>query len=118
MTADTATLTEAEQRFVSILAAQSPDIANVADLARRFAALIRERRGGDDLEEWLAQAERSPLWAFAKSLRQDLPAVSAALSLPWSTSPVEGQINRLKMLKRQMYGRAGFALLQRRLLAA
>lgn len=118
MTADTATLTDAEQRFVSTLAAQSPDIAGAADLARRFAALVRDRRGSDDLKAGLAQAERSPLRAFAKGLRQDLPAVHAALSLPWSTSPVEGQINRLKMLKRQMYGRAGFGLLQRRLLAA
>jgi transposase len=44
--------------------------------------------------------------------------VRAALSLPWSTSPVEGQINRLKTIKRQMYGRAGFALLRQRVLAA
>ena len=42
----------------------------------------------------------------------------AALALPWSTSPVEGQINRLKTIKRQMYGRAGFDLLRRRILAA
>jgi transposase len=49
---------------------------------------------------------------------QDLAAVQAALDLPWTTSPVEGQINRLKMLKRTMYGRAGFELLRRRVLYA
>ena len=56
--------------------------------------------------------------AFAQSLSQDLAAVRAALTLPWSTSPVEGHINRLKTVKRQMYGRASFDLLRQRLLAA
>ena len=55
---------------------------------------------------------------FARSLRQDRDAVQAALRLPWSTGPVEGQINRLKVIKRSMYGRAGFDLLRHRVLAA
>ena len=53
-----------------------------------------------------------------RHVRQELPAVRAALGLPWGTSPVEGQINRLKTIKRQMYGRAGFELLRQRVLAA
>jgi transposase len=55
---------------------------------------------------------------FAAGLRRDFAAISAALKLPWTTSPVEGQISRLKMLKRTMYGRAGFGLLRARVLHA
>ena len=55
---------------------------------------------------------------FAISLRHDIGAIQAALDLPWTTSPVEGQVNRLKMLKRTMYGRAGFKLLRARVLYA
>jgi transposase len=59
-----------------------------------------------------------PLQRFAKGLRHDYDAVKAGVTLPWSTGPVEGHINRLKMLKRQMFGRAGIDLLQRRFLLA
>jgi transposase len=55
---------------------------------------------------------------FAVGLRQDIAAVRAGLSLPWSNGPTEGHINRLKCLKRQMYGRAKLDLLRQRLLAA
>lgn len=57
-----------------------------------------------------------PLVRFASGVREDRAAVEAGMSLPWSNGQVEGQINRLKMLKRQMYGRAGMELLSRRLL--
>ncbi len=53
---------------------------------------------------------------FVRTLKQDLSAVESAVSEPWSNGPVEGQLNRLKMLKRQMYGRAGIELLRARLL--
>jgi transposase len=55
---------------------------------------------------------------FARGLREDLAAVTAGLTLPWSNGPVEGQVTRLKLLKRQGYGRAGFPLLRQRLLQA
>ena len=55
---------------------------------------------------------------FAKRLSADYEAVRAAVTLSWSNGPVEGQINRLKMLKRTMYGRAGLTLLSRRFLLA
>lgn len=58
------------------------------------------------------------LHAFADGLRRDYQAVTAGLTLPWSSGPVEGHVNRIKMLKRQMYGRAGFALLRKRVLLA
>ncbi len=66
----------------------------------------------------LEAAARTPLKEFAAGLRRDIGAIQAALDLPWSTSPVEGQVNRLKMLKRTMYGRAGFQLLRARVLNA
>jgi transposase len=70
---------------------------------------------------WLGTAEASAcpeMRGFARGLRQDAAAVQAAMTEPWSNGPVEGQVNRLKMIKRQMYGRAGFTLLRARVLAA
>jgi hypothetical protein len=54
--------------------------------------------------------------SFAQGLREDLAAITAGLTLPWSNGPVEGHVNRLKLRKRQGYGRAGFALLRHRVL--
>ena len=65
---------------------------------------------------WLEAAERSPYAPFARSLRRDQDAIAAALQLPWSNGMVEGQIHRLKLIKRQMYGRSGFDLLRLRIL--
>lgn len=64
----------------------------------------------------LNHAADTPLKEFVTNLRHDIGAVQAALDLPWTTSPAEGQINRLKMLKRTMYGRAGFNLLRARVM--
>ena len=61
---------------------------------------------------------RTPLAKFAISLRRDLSAIKNALATPWNTSPVEGKISKLKMIKRTMYGRAGFKLLRARILHA
>ena len=69
-------------------------------------------------DTWLAGASDSLLAGFARSLRSDNAAVRAALSLAWSNGPTEGHINRLKLLKRTMYGRASLDLLRRRVLAA
>ena len=66
----------------------------------------------------LADAAGTSLAEFAANIRRDLAAVQAALDLPWTTTPAEGQINRLKMLKQTMYGRAGFPLLRARVLHA
>ena len=66
----------------------------------------------------LAAATGTLFARFAASLRRDFDAINAALVLPWTTSPVEGQISRIKMLKRTMYGRAGFELLRARVLSA
>ena len=79
--------------------------------------MVRKRAAGT-LDGWLMSAEASELRGFAAGLRREEAAVRAALTEPWSTSPVEGQINRLKALKRQMYGRAKYDLLRSRVLAA
>jgi len=115
--ADPAMLPGAEQAFVSALLAQAPELANGIAVAKRLNLLLR-RKSQESLAAVLADAAGTPLAEFAASLRHDLAAVQAALDLPWTTSPAEGQINRLKMLKRTMYGRAGFPLLRARVLHA
>ena len=81
---------------------------------------MRERRG-TALEAWRTTATASGIAAlarFAQGLQADLVAVTAGLTLPWSNGPVEGHINRLKLLKRQGYGRADVGLLRQRVLQA
>jgi transposase len=79
---------------------------------------VRERQPGK-LGEWVAAAVASgieEMTHFGVGLRRDWEAVVAGLTLPWSNGPVEGQVNRLKLLKRQMFGRAGLPLLRVRVL--
>jgi transposase len=95
-------------------------LAEAVDLAEEFAGLIRARQP-ERLGPWLARARDGKLPAFrgfAKRLGADEAAVRAAATLPWSTGQVEGQINRLKTIKRQMYGRAKLDLLAQRFLLA
>lgn len=97
-----------------------PDLEEAISLIEEFASLIRTR-DPEALDRWLDQAATStlkPFQSFAASLRRDYDAVRAGVELPWSTGPVEGEINRLKMVKRVMFGRASFPLLQRRVLLA
>jgi len=115
--ADPERLDSAEQRFVDALIARSPELDDLISLAREFSTMVR-RQQADWLDGWLAAAKGSALAGFAGGLVRDLAAVRAALSLPWSTGPVEGQISRLKTIKRTMCGRAGFELLRHRILQA
>jgi transposase len=97
---------------------QEPSIATSYPLAQQFLRVVRERDLGA-FEGWLRDCLASgvrEMANFASGLQQDEAAVRAALALPWSTGQVEGHITRLKMLKRQMYGRAGFDLLRQRVL--
>lgn len=76
---------------------------------------------GEKLEGWLEEAEACSVPAmqrFAVGLKKDLDAVKAGLAESWSNGPVEGFVHKLKLLKRQGYGRAGFDLLRARMLAA
>jgi transposase len=95
----------------------SPELSHLISLAREFRTFVRQKVA-DRLDEWVAAAQGSTLAGFAEGLARDLAAVRAALSLPWSTGPVEGQISRLKTIKRTMCGRAGFELLRHRVLEA
>jgi transposase len=109
---------------------QDPAAAHVAGLARRLTALVRgcgvnpkvdPEAARVALDTWLADARRSGVRAletFAAGLEQDGAAIRAALTTPWSSGQAEGQITRLKLIKRQMYGRASFDLLRRRVLLA
>jgi transposase len=104
------------QLYLDQLCAMDADIARAYRLTQTFLAMVRERRGRD-LEAWLTAATASGIDAlarFARGLREDRAAVTAGLTLPWSNGPVEGQITRLKLLKRQGYGRAGVSLLRQR----
>ena len=112
--------TEAEAQQLAQLRAQQADVSEAIDLAQDFATLVRQRQP-EALDPWLQRATASTLEAlqrFAKGLYEDYEAVKAGVTLPWSTGPVEGHINRLKMLKRQMFGRARLDLLSRRFVGA
>jgi len=94
-----------------------PGLAEGIAVAKRLNLLLRHK-GRESLAGVLDDAAGTLLASFAASMRRDLPAVQAALDLPWTTSPAEGQINRIKTIKRSMYGRAGFQLLRARVLHA
>jgi transposase len=97
-----------------------PTLREALCLAESFAALVR-KQATLSFSDWLAQVEQSgcvELKGFATGLRQDEAAVRAALTTRWSNGPVEGQVNRLKVIKRQMYGRAGLRLLRARVVNA
>jgi transposase len=108
---------EDDRRVVTTRRELSPPIAQAVDLARAFSTMIKQSLA-DQLDGGIAAAETGGFKGFAGSLRHDRDAVHAALTWTWSPGPVEGQINRLKVIKRSMYGRAGFDLLRHRVLAA
>jgi transposase len=110
-----------EQALVQAMGDRCAELKASAELAREFVGMVRQRRAGE-WEKWMTKAQgpgvARELSGFAEGLKQDEAAVKAASSLEWSHGQVEGQVNRLKLLKRQMYGRAGFDLLRRRVLEA
>ena len=97
---------------------QQPELTEAIQLSQAFLKLVRERLP-EQLDAWLTAAKNSALKVFqrfAKGLNEDYDAVKAGVTLDVSNGQVEGQNNRLKMLKRQMFGRAGLALLEKRLI--
>ena len=116
LTSEPDKLGDDDRRFVTALLERSPTIAAAVDLTRRFAAMVKEQIAST-LDGWLQQAETSALASFAADLRRDEDALRAALTEPWSNGQVEGQVNRLKVIKREMYGHAGFGFLRCRVLA-
>jgi transposase len=112
--------TEAEAQQLAHLRAQQAEVAETIDLAQDFAHLVRQRQP-EYLDPWLQRATTSAVDAvrrFATGLYEDYEAVKAGVTLPWNSGPVEGHINRLKMLKRQMFGRARLDLLSYRFVLA
>jgi transposase len=108
------------QLYVEQLCQINAEVARANQLIQAFLALVREHRG-HDLETWMAEATHSgidELARFARGLEDDVVAITAGLTLEWSNGVTEGQIHRLKLVKRQGYGRAGFSLLRQRVLQA
>ena len=110
-------LNERQNKIVQLLK-RTPDFATMRHLVLSFRSILC---GGkvSSLKRWIAKAEAAGIMAISKFVRQlkrDQEAVENAVSQVWSTGPVEGHINRLKTVKRQMYGRAGFELLRSRVL--
>jgi hypothetical protein len=102
------------------LLARCPHLSALADRVHEFAGLLTGRRG-QHLDAWITAVEADDLPAlhgFVHGLRMDLPAAVAGLTLPYSNGPMEGTNTKVKFLKRQMYGRAGFPLLRQRILLA
>lgn len=113
-------MTEQDVSLLSQLRRAHPVFAQAIPLAQAFAQLLRDRQP-QQLTSWLRRAARSsvvPFRRLAKSFRRDYVAIKAGATVEWSTSPVEGHINRLKLLKRQMFGRAKLDLLAIRMLHA
>jgi transposase len=107
-----------EQRQLDDVLARSPELTALAGHVRDFATMMCDLRG-DLLEQWMTKVDASGLPAlrsFTIGLRRDQDAVTAGLTLPWNSGPVEGHVNRIKTLKRQMYGRANPDLLRKRIL--
>jgi len=113
-------LSEEQKEYLGRLCEADAALADARRLTQEFAEMSRNLEGGN-LDGWLEEAEAcaSPaMRRFAAGLRKDLPAVRAGLTEEWSNGPVEGFVHKLKLLKRQGYGRAGFELLRARMLAA
>lgn len=113
-------LNDEQQFIVEKLCRLFPAIGKAKELAEDFTKMVRER-SSDKFNGWLRAATQSKLKefeGFARGLSEDYEAVINALRYEWSNGQLEGQVNRLKLIKRQMYGRAKFDLLRARVLHA
>jgi transposase len=109
---------EWQQSCLTELCETDPQIAQTYELIHEFTTMLREREG-ERFDAWLARVEEqgvSELQSFANGLKKDYDAVKAGLTLVWSNGQTEGQVHRLKLIKRQMYGRGSFKLLRKRVL--
>ena len=107
-----------QQQYLTHLCEADQEIAQTYELIQEFTTMLRERKG-ERFDAWLEKVEQQgvcELRSFALSLKKDYEAVKAGLTLVWSQGPVEGHVHRLKLLKRQAYGRASFQTLRKRVL--
>jgi transposase len=114
-----AELSDHERALRKAIEEHCPALKTATGLARRLWDVIRQQRSGE-LDSWIEEALQieipHELRRFARGLKADHSAVLAALTLPWSNGQTEGHVNRLKLIKRQMFGRAKFDLLRQRVL--
>ena len=107
-----------QKEYVSELQRLSPEISSGLKLVKEFQSLLVGKQA-DRFDQWRLPTEQSglkELQSFSAGLMKDEAAVRAAMTYDWSNGQVEGSVNRLKMIKRMMFGRAGFALLKARVL--
>jgi len=117
MTIGRDTLSKSETVTIAAIEDKVPLLVQAREIIAAFHAMIRQKSRAD-LDAWLEQARASLVASFANGVTKDKAAVSAAITLPWSNGQTEGQITKLKLVKRQMYGRGKLDLLQARLLGA
>jgi transposase len=110
-------LSKADTIIVAAIETGLPALAETRRLVDRFHTMIRKKTG-TDLDPWIGEASTSLIASFALGIKKDKAAVSAAITEPWSNGQTEGQITKLKLVKRQMYGRAKLDLLEARILNA
>lgn len=112
-------LTPQDQDLLDLVLAADTTLADAYRVIAQFRQMVRNREGAM-LDAWLTEARATAIKEFsqlADGLERDKSVVQAGLTLPYSTGPVEGHIHRLKLLKRQSYGRASVALLERQMMA-
>jgi transposase len=102
--------------MLAVIETAVPALSTARDLLDRFHDMVRHRKPAE-LEPWIEAAKESPFTSLANGIALDQAAVRAALIEPWSSGQVEAQIHKLKLVKRQMYGRANLDLLRARLIA-
>ncbi len=117
MTIGRDTLTKAETVTVAAIEAGVPTLVEAREIIVEFHIMIR-RKTVAALTPWIERARASLVASFASGVAKDEAAVRAAITLPWSNGQTEGQITRLKLVRRQMYGRGKIDLLQARLMGA
>lgn len=109
---------EWQQKYLTQLCEADQEIREANLLIQEFTTMLRERKG-ERFDAWLQKVEQqgiTELQSFAQSLKKDYEAVKSGLTLKWSNGQTEGQVHRLKLIKRQMYGRGDFQLLRKRVL--
>ncbi|SEF11113.1 Transposase [Rhizobiales bacterium GAS191] len=117
MTTGRDTLSKSETVTIALIEGGVPLLVEAREVIAAFHAMIRKKVEAD-LDPWLERARSSLVAAFANGITKDRAAVSAAITSSWSNGQTEGQITKLKLVKRQMYGRAKIDLLQARLVGA
>jgi len=109
-----------QERHMLAFILQEPEVSRAYTLAQQFVGMVRKRQG-EQLDSWLfscLESEIPDIQTFAEGLQKEYDPVKAALTFPFSNGPVEGQINKLKFIKRSMFGRGSFELLRQRVLKA